>query len=167
MECPSCHAEVREGSKFCSQCGAALPPRCPSCGHSNAPNSKFCSECGTKLGTAGSPAPPPITPATIASPVAASAAERRQLTVMFVDLVASTALSAQLDPEEMRDVLRAYQNAVTGEIARLEGHMAKLMGDGVLAYFGWPRAHEDEVERAVRAGLAVIEAVEQLRAPSG
>jgi class 3 adenylate cyclase/tetratricopeptide (TPR) repeat protein len=96
-----------------------------------------------------------------------SAAERRQLTVVFVDLVASTALSAQLDPEEMRDVLRAYQNAVTGEIARIEGHVAKLMGDGVLAYFGWPRAHEDEAERAVRAGLAVIEAVERLSAPSG
>ena len=163
MECPSCLAEVREGSKFCNQCGSALPPRCPSCGHSNAPNSKFCSECGAKLGSA---AAPPIALATHALPTAVSA-ERRQLTVMFVDLVASTALSAQLDPEEMREVLRAYQNAVTGEIARLEGHMAKLMGDGVLAYFGWPRAHEDEVERAVRAGLAVIEAVEQLRAPSG
>ena len=68
---------------------------------------------------------------------------------MFVDLVGSTALSARLDPEEMQEVLRAYQNTVTGEIARFEGHVAKLMGDGVLAYFGWPRAHEDEAERAV------------------
>ena len=84
-----------------------------------------------------------------------AAAERRQLTVMFVDLVGSTALSPQLDPEEMGEVLRAYQNAVAGEIARFEGHVAKFMGDGVLAYFGWPRAHEDEAERAVRAGLAV------------
>ena len=81
---------------------------------------------------------------------------------MFVDLVGSTALSARLDPEEMREVLRAYQNAVAGEIARFEGHVAKFMGDGVLAYFGWPRAHEDEAERAVRAGLAIAEAVGRL-----
>jgi class 3 adenylate cyclase len=81
---------------------------------------------------------------------------------MFVDLVGSTALSAQLDPEEMGDVLRAYQNAVAGEILRFEGHVAKFMGDGVLAYFGWPVAHEDEAERAVRAGLAIVAAVARL-----
>ncbi len=90
------------------------------------------------------------------------AAERRQLTVMFVDLVGSTALSARLDPEEMGAVLRGYQNAVAGEIARFEGHVAKFMGDGVLAYFGWPKAHEDEAERAVRAGLAIVAAVARL-----
>src|SRR4051812_47229604 len=85
-------------------------------------------------------------------------AERRQLTVMFVDLVGSTELSRRLDPEDMRELIRGYQNLVTGEIARLEGHVAKFMGDGVLAYFGWPRAHEDEAERAVRSGLAVVAA---------
>jgi class 3 adenylate cyclase len=83
-------------------------------------------------------------------------AERRQLTVMFVDLVDSTALAARLDPEEMAEVLRTYQRAVAGAIARFEGHVAKYMGDGVLAYFGYPRAHEDEAERAVRAGLAAV-----------
>ena len=104
------------------------------------------------------------------TPVAATptpAAERRQLTVMFVDLVGSTALSGRLDPEEMRDVLRAYQNTVAGEISRLEGFTAKLMGDGVLAYFGWPRTHEDEAERAVRAGLAVVAAVGRLPMAAG
>ncbi len=94
------------------------------------------------------------------------AAERRQLTVMFIDLVGSTALSAQLDPEDMRDVIRAYQNAVSGEIARFEGHIAKFMGDGLLAYFGWPKAHEDEAERAVRAGLAITKAVPKLTTPA-
>ena len=79
-------------------------------------------------------------------------AERRQLTVMFCDLVDSTGLASRLDPEEMHEIIRAFQNAVTGEIARFEGHVAKFMGDGVLAYFGWPKAHEDEAERAVRAG---------------
>ena len=94
-------------------------------------------------------------------------AERRQLTVMFVDLVGSTTISARLDPEDMRGVIRLYQNTVAGEIARFEGHIAKFMGDGVLAYFGWPRAHEDEAERAARAGLAVTEAVSRLQAPGG
>ena len=94
-------------------------------------------------------------------------AERRQLTVMFADLVGSTALSARLDPEDMREVIRAYQNAVAGEITRFEGFVAKFMGDGVLAYFGYPRAHEDEAERAVRAGLSAIRAVSQLIGPEG
>jgi class 3 adenylate cyclase len=96
----------------------------------------------------------------------AHGAERRHLRVMFVDLVGSTALSTQLDPEDMREVIRAYQNAVAGEITRFEGHVAKFMGDGVLAYFGWPRAHEDDAERAVRAGLAIIHAISQLRTPA-
>jgi class 3 adenylate cyclase/predicted ATPase len=116
-------------------------------------------------GTAPSaPAPGMPTPAGAAS---SPAAERRQLTVMFCDLVGSTALSGRLDPEEMQAVLRGYQNAVAGEILRFGGHVAKFMGDGVLAYFGWPRAHEDEAERAVRAGLIIAEAVGRLSTPVG
>jgi class 3 adenylate cyclase len=87
--------------------------------------------------------------------------------VMFVDLVGSTELSARLDPEEMNEVLHLYRTTVAAEIAWFEGHVAKLMGDGVLAYFGWPRTHEDEAERAVRAGLAVATAVGGLRTPAG
>ena len=83
------------------------------------------------------------------------AAERRQLTVMFCDLVGSTALSARFDPEELREEIRAYQNTVSGIVARYDGFVAKFMGDGVLAYFGYPRAHEDDAERAVRAGLEI------------
>jgi class 3 adenylate cyclase/predicted ATPase len=98
----------------------------------------------------------------LVGPVHQAGAERRQLTMMFVDLVGSTALTAQLDPEDMSKVIRAYQNAVAGEITRFEGHVARFMGDGVLAYFGWPRAHEDEAERAVRAGLAIVAAVARL-----
>jgi class 3 adenylate cyclase len=89
-------------------------------------------------------------------------AERRQLTVMFADLVGSTALAARLDPEEMRDVIRSYQDAVAGAVARFGGHIAKFMGDGVLCYFGWPTAHEDAAERAVHAALAVVAAIETL-----
>ena len=96
-----------------------------------------------------------------------SKAERRQLTVLFCDLVGSTELSARLDPEDMGRVIRAYQDACTEEIERWGGHVAKYMGDGVLAYFGWPQAHEDEAERAVRSGLAMIETLAELETPAG
>jgi class 3 adenylate cyclase len=91
-----------------------------------------------------------------------SQAERRQLTVMFCDLVGSTALSVRFDPEELREEIRAYQNAVSGVVARYDGFVAKFMGDGVLAYFGYPRAHEDDAERAVRAGLEIAAMVTSL-----
>src|SRR5271165_3448073 len=89
-------------------------------------------------------------------------AERRHLTVMFCDLVGSTALSARLDPEDMREVIRAYQDASSGAIARYDGFVAKFMGDGVLAYFGFPRAHEEDAERAVRASLDIAAVVAKL-----
>jgi class 3 adenylate cyclase len=92
----------------------------------------------------------------------AAEAERRQLTVMFCDLVGSTALSTRLDPEELRDELRAYQDACSGVVARYDGFVARFLGDGVLAYFGYPRAHEDDAERAVRAGLEIATAVARL-----
>ena len=101
----------------------------------------------------------PTVAAATHSPMKQREAERRQLTVMFVDLVDSTELSRRLDPEAMRDVIRDYQNAVTIEVDRFEGHISNFWGDGVLAYFGWPKAHEDEGERAVRAGLAIASAV--------
>ena len=89
-------------------------------------------------------------------------AERRQLTVLFCDLVDSTALSGQLDPEEWREVVRAYQETCAKVIARFEGHIAQYLGDGLLVYFGWPQAHEDDAPRAVRAGLGMVEALSQL-----
>ena len=95
------------------------------------------------------------------------AAERRQLTVMFSDLVGSTALSARLDPEDMREIIRAYQDACSGAIARYDGFVAKFMGDGVLAYFGFPRAHEEDAERAVRAGLEIAAVVPKLEPRAG
>jgi class 3 adenylate cyclase/tetratricopeptide (TPR) repeat protein len=98
---------------------------------------------------------------------AVDSAERRQLSVLFVDLVGSTALTTQRDPEEMRQIVRRYQNAVAGEVARFDGYVAKFMGDGVLAYFGWPKAHEDEAGRAVRAAMAAVAAVGELRTGDG
>src|SRR5271169_3647770 len=99
------------------------------------------------------PAPTPTSP---------DVAERRQLTVMFCDLVGSTAMSARLDPEDMREVIRAYQDGCSGAVARYDGFVAKFMGDGLLAYFGFPRAHEDDAERAARAGLDIVAVVAKL-----
>ncbi len=88
-----------------------------------------------------------------------SSAERRQLTVMFCDVVGSTALSEQLDPEELREVIRAYQETCAGVVGRFEGHIAQYLGDGLLVYFGYPLAHEDDAQRAVRAGLGIVTAL--------
>src|SRR5262249_50407703 len=115
--------------------------------------------------------PPPATPgASQPAPQAASAtapishhtpdAERRQLTVMFCDLVDSTALSTQLDPEDLREVVRAYQTACADVIQHFGGHIAQYLGDGLLVYFGYPKAHEDDAQRAVRAALGIVEAME-------
>ena len=105
----------------------------------------------------------PKRPSPASRPSSTDAAERRQLTVMFCDLVGSTALSKRLDPEDMREVIRAYQDVCSGAIARYDGFVAKFMGDGILAYFGFPRAHEDDAARAVHAGLEIVEVVAGLQ----
>jgi class 3 adenylate cyclase/tetratricopeptide (TPR) repeat protein len=111
----------------------------------------------TSVAVTASSAPPPT------EPTRQDDAERRQLTVMFTDLVGSTALSTRLDPEDLRFVIGAYHKCVAETVARFDGFVAKYMGDGVLIYFGYPHAHEDDAERAVRAGLALIETVGKLR----
>src|SRR6266540_4484958 len=109
----------------------------------------------------GSPQP------ALTEPKPQDTAERRQVTVMFSDLVGSTALSAHMDPEDLREVISAYQKSVAERVRRFDGFVAKYMGDGVLIYFGYPHSHEDDAERAVRAGLDIIGAVARLetRAP--
>ncbi len=119
------------------------------------PSSQHASPPATPEAARPQTAPPPAAPS-------APEAERRQLTVLFCDLVGSTALSAQLDPEELREVVRAYQDACAKVIARFEGHIAQYLGDGLLVYFGYPLAHEDDAQRAVRAGLGMLEAMGQL-----
>ena len=149
--------------KFCTACGKALPSPCPGCGAANPVGAKFCGDCGAKLER---PAfahvqltPPKRSTSTIQLP----GAERRQVTVMFCDLVGSTGLSARLDPEEMRELIAIYRNCVTEAVARFDGFVAQHLGDGVLAYFGYPQAHEDDAERAVRAGLAAVVSVESTK----
>jgi class 3 adenylate cyclase len=106
---------------------------------------------------------PKAAAATAASAASKDTAERRQVTVMFSDLVGSTALSSRMDPEDLREVISAYQKCVAETVQRFGGFVAKYMGDGVLVYFGYPQAHEDDAERAVRAGLEVIQAVGTLK----
>ncbi|MGH7893506.1 MAG: adenylate/guanylate cyclase domain-containing protein, partial [Candidatus Binatia bacterium] len=157
MRCPSCSHDNRADRRFCAECGAALAAVCASCGAANQPGEKFCGGCGERLPTVA-PAPGAPTP-TPESEAALPAGEHRQLTVLFCDLVGSTPLSQQLDAEEWRDLIAQYQQAASGAVVSFGGHVAKNLGDGFLIYFGWPTAREDDPERAVRAGLAIVDAM--------
>src|SRR6516165_5716593 len=157
MRCSKCRAENAATRRFCAKCGSPLPSLCPGCGFENEPTAMFCGGCGKPIGGA-----PALTPPAALPPPRTEAAERRQLTVMFCDLVGSTPLSSRLDPEDLREVIAAYHRAVAGMVAAFDGFVGRYMGDGVLVYFGYPQAHEDDAERAVRAGLGAIEAVTRL-----
>jgi class 3 adenylate cyclase len=177
MRCASCSFENPQGLKFCEECGTRLPRVCPGCGRQVRPTAKFCGECGTALGAEGKPAPakgrrqkgaktpgratrPAARPTT--APPPAPEAERRQLTVMFCDLVGSTPLAEKLDPEDLRQVILAYQQVCAEAIRRFDGYLARYVGDGLLVYFGYPQAHEDDAQRAVRAGLGIVAALPEL-----
>jgi class 3 adenylate cyclase/tetratricopeptide (TPR) repeat protein len=140
VECPRCRTVNRDARRYCSRCGCALPIACPACAFLNQPGEEFCGGCGRRQG---------------AEP------ERRQLTVMFCDLVDSTGLAHRLDPEDLREVIRDYQKCAGEVIARYEGFIARYMGDGMLVYFGYPHAHEDDPARAVHTALEIVDALEQ------
>ena len=162
MQCANCGAENREGRRFCAGCGASLALPCPACGFGNEPGENFCGGCGAALGE--QPSADPSVPSQPEKREAGTPeAERRQLTVMFCDLVGSTALSEGLDPEDLREVIHTYQECCAGVVERFAGFIARYMGDGLLVYFGYPQAHEDDAERAIRAGLGIVEAVGELR----
>jgi len=163
MRCSKCGTNNPSTNNFCAKCGHALARYCAKCKAENPPTSDFCGKCGASL---GEPAPPAAAPPDLMRGASrhAPAAERRQLTVLFCDLVGSTQLSQQLDAEEWREIIKQYQQATSGAVARFGGHVAKNLGDGLLIYFGWPTAHEDDPERAIRAGLAIIDAMAPLNA---
>jgi len=174
MKCPKCQVENRESAKFCKKCGDKLEMVCASCGNPCEQDSIFCDECGYNL-SESKEAPPKDdsghvddmpTAATSDSHATAPAAEartpeaeRRQLTVMFCDLVGSTNLSSRLDPEDLREVVRSYQETAADVIQGFEGHIAQYLGDGLLVYFGYPQAHEDDAHRAVRTALGIVDAL--------
>jgi class 3 adenylate cyclase len=152
MRCVSCHHQNHGAAKFCEQCGKGLGPICGTCGVEVSDAARFCSACGA-----------PISDRAASPPAAAVAdtAERRQVTVVFCDLVESTALSQRIDPEELRDLVRGYHELCAREIRRVGGHVGQYLGDGVVAYFGYPVAHEQDAQASVRAGLAIVEAVQR------
>lgn len=149
--CAACGAENRPGRKFCAACGAALGAPCPACGAENQPGELFCGECGTRLGEGA--APPRIE---------APTAERRLVSVLFVDLVGFTAASEARDAEETRELLSRYFELARTLIHRYGGTVEKFIGDAVMAVWGAPVANEDDAERAVRAALDLVAAVGEL-----
>ena len=161
-QCPNCQQTVQKTAKFCGECGTAIPRSCASCGHSNPPGAKFCSECGSPFQASKATTEPAFPHRETPAPAPVSHAERRHINVMFCDLVGSSELSTQLDPEQNREVIGSFLSCCATEIKRLDGMVATFLGDGILAYFGYPVAHEDDAERALRAGLAIIEAVSKL-----
>ena len=161
MRCGDCQSDNSSKARFCEQCGAKLERRCSGCGVTLDLMARFCSQCGAANNNNASQ------PLSVAAASPQNEAERRQLTVMFCDLADSTALSQRLDPEALRDILRAYQDVCAGVITRFGGFIARYVGDGLLVYFGFPHAYEDAAERAVRAGLGILDAIRRLDSVDG
>jgi class 3 adenylate cyclase len=174
MRCPSCGFENPEGLKFCNDCGAPLQVRCPQCGFANQPRARFCGECGTSLASLshGSPAPPlapgpqaPLsyTPPHLAERIlhtkSALEGERKQVTVLFADLKGSMELLADRDPKEARKLLDPVLERMMDAVHCYEGTVNQVMGDGIMALFGAPIAHEDHAVRACYAALRMQERV--------
>ncbi len=166
MPCRRCGADVAPGLLLCGACSVLAAPVCGACGIASLPGARYCDQCGAKL---SSPRPSRNVPAHAAPGVASqttrtevSTPGRRQLTVLFSDLVNSTLLSRELDPEDLRDVISDYQIICTRSIERHGGFVAQYLGDGILAYFGQPVAHEDDAERAIRAALMIVRHIDEL-----
>jgi class 3 adenylate cyclase len=168
MRCSNCNFENPRNSRFCIECGAGFERPCLKCKSDNPPQAKFCGQCGPSLTEpgvlpSGSSTANSATSGNVRETRNSGDGERRHLTVLFCDLVGSTAISAQLDPEEWRETVASYHRAAAEAITRFDGHVAKYLGDGVMAYFGWPAAHDNDAERAARAGLAVLDAISKLK----
>ena len=138
MPCPKCRTENNDDALFCEQCGTKLELSCPACGAPVNHGARFCKKCGSQIGER-----PTATAPLRAQPELreAPSGERRHLTVLFCDLAGSTAIAAQLDPEEWRETVGGYHRAAAEAITRFGGHVAKYLGDGVMAFFGYPEAH--------------------------
>ncbi len=180
--CPSCKTPNSAESKFCRKCRTPLPITCANCGHLNMSESKFCSECGAGLATAGAPGrqasqtgpEPAVSIASLAPQDYAAKldsarkaqtmrGERRVVTMLFCDIVGSTAAAEQLDPEEWGEIVNGAFEYMILPVSRYEGTVARLMGDAILAFFGAPLAHEDDPQRAILAGLEIVDKIRPYR----
>ncbi|HEU0304671.1 MAG TPA: adenylate/guanylate cyclase domain-containing protein [Gaiellaceae bacterium] len=155
ITCSNCGAESPSGQNFCGECGTALAATCASCGAANPPGQKFCGECGSALATSTLTEAPAV------------AVERRLVSVLFADLVGSTALSEDRDAEEVRDLLSRYFEIAAGIVGRYGGQVEKFIGDAVMAVWGTPVAQEDDAERAVRAALELVGGVSDFGREAG
>jgi predicted ATPase/class 3 adenylate cyclase len=155
MRCSKCGTDNAAGSRFCNQCGTPFSKRCLKCATENAPEARFCAQCAAPLDAAD-----PIRAQ--AEPHGPLSGERRHLTVLFCDLVGSTEIASHLDPEEWREIVGEYHRAAAQAIERFGGHVAQYLGDGVMAFFGYPEAHDNDGERAARAGLTILDAITNL-----
>ncbi len=171
MRCPRCQAENREGARFCRECGTRFDVVCQSCGAKVEPGSKFCDTCGRSIPLSEPPStvpsrfasPESYTPKHIAEKILTSRSalegERKQVTVLFADLKGSMELLAERDPEEARKLLDPVVERMIEAVHRYEGTVNQVMGDGIMALFGAPVAHEDHALRACYAALQMQEAV--------
>ncbi|MBI2544152.1 MAG: AAA family ATPase [Candidatus Rokubacteria bacterium] len=168
MRCPQCRFDNRGGVRFCEECGASLEQACPACGASVPPGGKFCGACGQPLAAAPHPAPrfaapQAYTPKHLAEKILTSRdvleGERKQVTVLFADLKGSMELLADRDPEEARKLLDPVLERMMEAVHRYEGTVNQVMGDGIMALFGAPLAHEDHAVRACYAALRMQESV--------
>jgi len=168
MECSNCHVVNRAGRRFCKSCGGPLSVVCAVCAFENEPDDQFCGGCGAPLATSrpekkATPAPAPIPASNVDENGYVVEGSRRQLTVMFCDLVGSTSISDRVDPEEMIQLFAAYRDACTDVVKRYGGYVGHFMGDGLMIYFGYPHANEDDPQRAIQAALSMILAVQNLK----
>ena len=162
MICASCGSDNRPGRRFCRSCGSELAGTCPSCGSVAEPGDRFCGSCGVPLpGSEGES----LRPAGVQPP--APATERRLVTVLFADLVGSTAMAESQDVEAVRELLSRYYDLCREIVDRYGGEIEKFIGDAVMAVWGSPVAHEDDAERAVRAALDLVDAAGTLPTPAG
>lgn len=165
MQCPSCHSARHGDSRFCPRCGAARALQCRRCAAINEPEARFCGNCGWAFPTATSLTIPvaPRRRATESPEVAFNRVERRPLTVMFCDLVNSTRLASSLDPEDTHLVICKFQRVCAAVVRNHNGFVAQCMGDGVMIYFGYPRAREEDAERSVHAAMDLIASIKSLK----
>ena len=162
MVCSNCGTENRPGRKFCGGCAAPLALVCPSCGAANDPDMRFCGECATPLVAATAPLPAKTFRPGPPTPGVGPVSERRLVTILFADLVGFTTLADGRDVEDTRELLSRYFDLSREVILRYGGTVEKFIGDAVMAVWGAPTAHEDDAERAVRAGLELVGAVRSL-----
>ena len=160
MPCTQCGKVNEAGRKFCIECGEPLAIGCPTCGEPIPAGAKFCGECGTRVTGAVTADPATHRPAPSVAP--APVAERRVVSILFADLVGFTTLAEGRDAEDTRELLSRYFDLSNDVIARYGGTVEKFIGDAVMAVWGAPTAHEDDAERAVRAGLELVNAVRTL-----